>query len=408
MTATLPQAQLKEESYRATLRKRRIFKHSTELLSLRSILSQRRLGVQAALRWFFMTKTFPRVSRKIGLPPGSLVHIGKRKVEKVRITVMHYNGDDLEEKQVEKIEDCLPIRDAPGITWLNIDGLNQVDIVEKIGKDLGLHPLTMEDILNTEERPKLEDLDEYIFIVTKMLYFSKTETQMTSEQVSIIVGSDCVVTFQEKMGDVFDAVRERIRNGKGRIRKMGADYLAFALLDAIVDNYFVILEKIGDRMELMEEAVVDVATRETLYQIHDLRRELLFVRKVVWPLREVISCLERSESRLVEQSTRVYLSDVYDHVIQVIDNVEVFREMFSSMLEVYVTSISNRMNEIMKVLTIIATIFIPLTFIAGVYGMNFHLQFPPLEWEGGFLAVMFLDLAVAVTMLGYFKKKKWL
>jgi magnesium transporter len=266
----------------------------------------------------------------------------------------------------------------------------------------------MEDILNTGERTKIEETDEYIFVILKMLYHGKTKNEIVAEQVSLILGSNYVVTFQETVGDVFDPVRERLRSGKGRTRKTGPDYLAFALMDAIVDNYFVVLESIGERMEVLEEAVIDVPTRETLSGIHRLRRELLFLRKIIWPLREVISCFERTESELVKETTKVYLRDVYDHAIQVIDNVETFRDMFSSMLEVYVTSISNRMNEIMKVLTIIATIFIPLTFVTGVFGMNFEVQIPPLDWDLGWLVIMFTNLGVALTMLGYFKKKKWL
>jgi magnesium transporter len=352
--------------------------------------------------------SYEKALKRVGLPPGSLVHIGEKRAEKVKITLIRYDQDSYEEKVVDTIEQCFPFKDRSGITWVNIDGLHQVDIIEEMGIHLGLHPLTMEDILNTGERPKMEETDEYLFVILKMLYHGKTKNEITAEQVSLVLGSNYVVTFQETVGDVFDPVRERIRSGKGRIRRTGSDYLAFSLIDAIVDNYFVILESIGERMETMEEAVVEIPTKDTLSNVHRLRRELLFLRKIIWPLREVINCFERSESELVNETTRVYLRDVYDHAIQVIDNVETFRDMFSSMLEIYVSSISNRMNEIMKVLTIIATIFIPLTFIAGVYGMNFQLQFPPLGWEWGFLVIMILDLSVASVMLAYFRKKRWI
>jgi magnesium transporter len=353
--------------------------------------------------------SYEKALRRVGLPPGSLVHIGEKRTEKVKITVMRYGNDHFEEKVVNSIEECFPIKGAPGVTWVNIDGLHQVDIVEKTGVHLGIHPLTMEDILNTGERTKIEETDAYIFVIMKMLYHAKTENEVIiAEQISLILGPNYVVTFQETVGDVFDPIRERLRNAKGRIRKTGSDYLAFALIDAIVDNYFVILESIGERMEVLEEAVVEVPSRETLSSVHRLRRELLFLRKVIWPLREVINCLERSESDLVKETTQVYLRDVYDHAIQVIENVETYRDMFSSMLEVYVTSISNRMNEIMKVLTIIATIFIPLTFVTGVFGMNFRFHIPPLDWDLGWLVVMLMNLGVALTMLGFFKKKKWI
>jgi len=351
---------------------------------------------------------YEKALKRVGLPPGSLIHIGEKRAEKVKITLIRYEQDSYEEKVIDTIEECLPIKDRPGITWVNVDGLHQVDIIEKIGVHLGVHPLTMEDILNTGERPKMDETDEYIFVILKMLYHGKEKNEITAEQVSFVLGSNYVVTFQETVGDVFDPVRERLRGGKGRMRRMGSDYLAFSLIDAIVDNYFVILESIGERMETLEEAVIEAPTRDTLTQVHRLRRELLFLRKIIWPLREVINCFERSESDLVKETTKVYLRDVYDHSIQVIDNVETFRDMFSSMLEVYVTSISNRMNEIMKVLTIIATIFIPLTFVTGVFGMNFQQQIPPLNWELGWLLIMLLNLGVALTMLAYFKKKKWI
>jgi len=353
-------------------------------------------------------KPYQKALRRVGLPPGSLVHIGARRALKVKITLIHYSENHYECKEVENIDDCFPIKGRPGITWVNIDGLHQVDIIEKIGTHLGMHPLTMEDILNTGERPKIDEFDDHTFIILKMLYHGQTKNEITAEQVSMILGKNFVVTFQETIGDVFDPVRERLKGGKGRMRRMGADYLAFALIDAIVDNYFVILESIGERTEVLEEAAVEAATRQTLQAIHNLRRELLFLRKIIWPLREVINCLQRSESDLIAETTKVYLRDVYDHAIQVIDNVETYRDMFSSMLEVYVSSVSNKMNEIMKVLTIIATIFIPLTFLVGVYGQNFRIQVPPLDWDYGWFFIMGVCVSVAFVMLAFFKRKKWI
>jgi magnesium transporter len=265
----------------------------------------------------------------------------------------------------------------------------------------------LEDILNTDQRPKMEDFGSYIYIVLKMFYPAEPGTEFNTEQVSLILGPNYLISFQESEEDVFEAIRERIRNGKGRLRKLGADYLAHAVLDTIVDHYFVVLEKLGEREEDLEEVLTKNPTTRTLQAIHQLKREMIFLRKSVWPLREVISGLERAESPLIQASTGIYLRDIYDHTIQVIDNVETFRDMLSGMIDIYLSSISNRMNEIMKVLTIIATIFIPLTFIVGLYGMNFKYM-PELEWPWGYPAVLLLMAAVSGFMLLYFKRKKWL
>jgi magnesium transporter len=353
-------------------------------------------------------KPYQKSLRRVGLPPGSLVHIGERRAATVKITKIHYDEDHYECEELKNIEECLPVKDTPGVTWVNIDGLHDVKIIEKVGTHLGIHPLTMEDILNTGERPKLDEFEDHIFVILKMLYHEKEKNEITAEQVSLLLGRNYVVTFQETIGDVFDPVRERLKGGKGRMRKMGPDYLAFSLIDAVVDNYFVVLESIGERMEVLEEAAVEATRRGTLEDIHRLRRELLFLRKMIWPLREVINLLQRSESNLVHEHTGLYLRDVYDHAIQVIENVETYRDMFSSMLEVYMSGISNRMNEIMKVLTIIATIFIPLTFIVGIYGMNFATPFPPYLEGWGFIAIMLVNLSVAATMIAYFRRRKWL
>jgi len=270
-----------------------------------------------------------------------------------------------------------------------------------------LHPLILEDIVNTEQRPKMEDFEQYIFVVLKMLQYNEKEDEIIAEQVSLILGSNFVISFQETEGDIFDPIRDRIRNSKGRIRKMGADYLAYALLDAVVDNYFTILEKIGEKIETVEEELVANPIPETLQIIHTMKREMIFLRKSVWPLREVVGGLQRAESALIQESTGIYLRDVYDHTIQVIDTIETFRDMISGMLDIYMSSVSNKMNEVMKVLTIFAAIFIPLTFIAGIYGMNFQYM-PELEWQLGYFAVLLIMLLVAVSLLVYFRKKKWL
>jgi len=355
-----------------------------------------------------MPRLFKKVAKKkIGLPPGTLVHVGEKKAEKVRIRIIDYDEAQFEEKEAKTVEECFPFKDTPTVTWINIDGLHDIEIIEKIGKHFGLHPLLLEDILNTEQRPKMEDHEDYLFIVLKMLYYDEEKHDITAEQVSIILGSNFVISFQEQEGDVFKFIRERIRNGKGRIRKVGSDYLAYALVDAIVDNYFIILEKLGEKIEEMEEELVTNPTPETLQTIHHLKREMIFLRKSVWPLREVISALERGEPTLIHESTGIYLRDLYDHTIQVIDSIETFRDMVSGMLDIYLSSISNRMNEVMKVLTIIATIFIPLTFIAGIYGMNFQYM-PELGWHWGYPAVWFVICAIFIVMLVYFKRKRWM
>jgi magnesium transporter len=354
-----------------------------------------------------MPKIFKKRSEKGGLPPGTLAYVGEKKVEKVLITVFDYYSERYEEKELKSIEECFSYKESPNVTWINIDGIHQVEIMEKIGNHFGIHPLILEDILNTRQRPKMDDLEDYVYLVLKMLTYNEEDDVIDAEQTSIILGQKFVISFQEKEGDVFEPIRERIRKNKGRIRKRGADYLAYALLDSVIDNYFKILEKIGERIEFLEEELVENPSTKTLQEIYGLKREMIFLRKSTWPLREVISELGRGESSLIKESTGIYLRDVYDHTIQVIDTVETFRDMLSGILEVYLSSISNRMNEVMKVLTIIATIFIPLTFLAGVYGMNFRYM-PELEWHQGYFAVLFLMVIVGIVMVIYFRKKKWL
>lgn len=253
----------------------------------------------------------------------------------------------------------------------------------------------------------MEDYTNYLFVVIKMLQYVEEDNEIKGEQVSLILGSNWVVSVQETEGDVFDPIRERLRTDKGRIRKMGADYLVYSLMDAIVDNYFAVLEKVGETIEEIEDAVIANPSPETLQVIHDLKRQMILLRKSVWPLREVISRLERWESQLINESTNVFLRDLYDHTIQVIDAIETFRDMLSGMLDIYMSSVSNRMNEVMKVLTIIATIFLPLTLVAGIYGMNFRIM-PELQWDWGYPFSLLIMFAIAMVMLVYFRRKKWL
>jgi magnesium transporter len=348
-----------------------------------------------------------QMSRKAGLPPGTLVPVGEMKDAKVRIKVIDYDETRFEEKEVAAAEECLVFKDKPTVTWINIDGIHRVEIIEQIGKHFGVHPLVMEDIVNTGQRPKMEDFGDYIFAVLKMLCHEKDSDQVRAEQVSLILGSNFVISFQEVEGDVFNPIRDRVRKAKGRIRRMGADYLAYALIDAVVDNYFMILERFGDKIEGMEEELIANPTPQTLQTLHSLKRDLIFLRKSVWPLRELLSGLERSESPLIADTMGIYLRDVYDHTIQIMDTVESFRDMVSGMLDTYLSSISNRMNEVMKVLTIIATIFIPVTFIAGIYGMNFKYM-PELEWLYSYFITLTVMGAVGVGMIVYFRRKRWL
>jgi len=353
-----------------------------------------------------MKKAVKKRSAKSGLPPGTLVHIGEESDREIRVTVMAYNEKGCDERQISAVKECVYFTDTDLVTWIDVDGLHEIEIIQQVGNCQGLHPLVLEDILNTQQRPKAEDFDDYLYIVLKMLYLREGEP--IAEQVSLILGSNFVISFQEGIrGDVFAPIRERLRNGKGRIRGMGADYLAYSLMDAIVDNYFIVLEELGEKIEMLEEAVLADVTPLTVRQIHQLKRDMIFLRKSVWPLREVIGALERRESHLITEAVTVYLRDLYDHTIQVIDTVEANRDMLAGLLDVYLSSVSNRMNAIMKVLTIIATIFMPLTFIAGLYGMNFR-HMPELEWVWGYPAVLALMAIIAVGMLLFFRRKKWL
>jgi magnesium transporter len=354
-----------------------------------------------------MPKILKRMSKKAGLPPGTLVHIGKKKTEKAHITLIDYDEEQFQEKEAKTIEECFPFKETPTVTWVNIDGIHNVEIIEKLGKHFGIHPLVQEDIVNSGQRPKMEDFEDYIFIVLKMITHDEKTGEMNLEQASIILGKNFVISFQEKQGDVFEPIRERIRGQKGRVRKAGADYLTYALIDAIVDGYYIVLENLGEKIERLEDEVIENPSAGTLQVINSLKRDTIFLRRSVWPLREVIGGLERGGSSLIQESTGTYLRDVYDHTIQVVDTIESYRDMISGTRDTYLSSVSNRMNEVMKVLTIIATIFIPVTFIAGIYGMNFEFM-PELGWRWSYFIVWGVMVAVAVTMIAYFRKKTWL
>jgi magnesium transporter len=351
-------------------------------------------------------KFVKKASETAGLPPGTVVHVGEKKSVKTRITLFDYDKSAYLEKELSSIEDCFPFKDKTSVTWINIDGIEQIEIIQKIDTHFGIHPLVLEDIVNTSQRPKMDDYEDYIFMVFKMLDY-RHEAGIISEQISLILGANYVISFQETEGDIFDTIRDRIRTGKGRVRVMGPDYLAYALLDAVVDHYFEILEGLGEKIEKLEEKVSDSSGPEVTQDIISLKRDMIYLRKQVWPLREMISGLQRVvNSKLIKKTTSIYLRDVYDHTIQVVDTIESFRDMISGLHDVYLSTISNKMNEVMKVLTVIATVFIPMTFIAGVYGMNFKYM-PELEWENGYYIVLAAMATLGLGMLLYFKKQRW-
>ncbi len=360
-----------------------------------------------------MVELVKKTSKKAGLKPGSIVYVGDRHGEEVLVDLIDYDESTYKEKRLDDIAECFPCKDTPTVSWINISGIHDTALVEKIGDHFGIHSLILEDIVNTGQRPKIEINGEKIFIVLKMLYRGEDDGEIDVEQVSILFGKNWVITFQETAGDVFEAVRRRIKETMPRVRFMNADYLAYALIDAIVDNYFLVLEDIGERIETLEDLLAEEAGRDSLEVIRELKLELIVLRKAIWPLREVIGGLERSESPLVHDATDPYLRDLYEHVIQVIDTVETYRDMVSGLLDLYHSTISNRMNEIMKVLTIIATIFIPLGFLAGVYGMNFDsatspFNMPELAFRFGYPMFWLLVLVIGGSLFFFFRRKGWL
>jgi magnesium transporter len=347
-------------------------------------------------------------SSKAGLPPGTLVHTGKLPATGIStVSVMTYSPRDLHEYRPDNFDQCIPIKGTSDITWVNVEGLQNVELIRHFGDCYGLHPLILEDIVNTSQRPKIEDYGDYIFIVARMVGFHK-ERGIETEQVSMILGPGYLLSFQEGIdGDVFEPVRERMRAGRGRIRNLDSDYLAYGLIDAIVDGYFTVLENMGEFVEDLEEELAEGPTQQILKRIIGLKREIIFMRKSVWPLREVTAALERGESDLISDTSRVYFRDTYDHTIQVIDGVETFRDLLSGMLDLYLSSIGNRTNEVMKFLTVIGTIFLPLTFLVGVYGMNFK-NMPELGWSNGYYGLWVLMIVLSLFMILYFKRKRWL
>ena len=346
-------------------------------------------------------------SKKIGLPPGTIVYTGHKKDQQLFIEVFDYNIEFIEEKELKNVEEAFSIGNDSTKTWINVNGLNHVEQIEKLGQHFELHPLIIEDIASTKQRPKVDEYEDYLFIVLKMLYFDEGQN-LKIEHISFVLGNNYVLSFQETEGDVFEPVRDRLRAGKGRARGLGADYLLYILMDAIVDNYFALIETFGDKIEVLEDKLFDNKSDENITsEIQILKKEILKIRRAVYPLREVINKLEKAENVLINEKTHNYLRDLYDHIIQVSESIDIYREMIWGLMDMYMSTISNKMNEVMKVLTIMASIFIPLTFLAGIYGMNFE-NIPELKFEYGYFVLLGIMLLVFVGMIYYFRKRRWL
>jgi magnesium transporter len=336
-----------------------------------------------------------------------MVHLGDRLTDRMTIRLIDYSPEHYHEEELDSVEQCLASRDTESITWINVNGLHETEALQRLCEHFGLHPLVQEDIVNTNQRPKHEDYEDYVYVVCRMITYDRETRQLVSEQISLVVGRTWVLSFQEREGDVFDAVRERARQGKGRLRRLGADYLAYALMDAVVDNYFVVLEQVGEQIEELEADLLASPRPEHLAAIHAFKREMVQLRRAVWPLREVVGGILRDESSLTAETTRFFFRDLYDHTVQVADAVESLRDILSSLQDLYLSSVSNRMNEIMKVLTIMGSVFIPLTFVAGIYGMNFA-HMPELAWRWSYPLFWLVILALGGGLVAWFRRRGWL
>ncbi len=354
-----------------------------------------------------MYNTLKRQQKKVGLPPGSLVFTGDKSDVAPSITLISYTHDNIQEKHEKNLEDCLSARIENGVTWLNVDGLQNVDLIKQIGKTYDLHPLVLEDILNPVQRAKIETFDKYIFIVMKLMLWQEDKNNFTVQQISLILGNDFVLTFQEKRCELFATIQNALRSSQGRIREQRADYLTYILMDTIVDHYFIILEKLGDQIENVEQMIITDPTKKNIHSLYRLKRKIFTFRKTAWPVREIINHLLQTKFSFISDFVLPYFRDVYDHIMQIVDTVETFRDMLGSMLDVYLSSLTNRINEVMKVLTIIATLFIPLTFVASIYGMNFKYM-PELQWKCGYFIVLGVMVLMVIGMLIYFRRKKWI
>ncbi|MFH6603820.1 magnesium/cobalt transporter CorA [Maribacter algicola] len=343
---------------------------------------------------------------KLGKAPGTITYMGNREGLSSEVAILEYNEESCQLHKPGILEQIQAYKDSPKISWVNIVGLNDEKFVEKIGKQFGVNTLVLEDIVNTNQRPKIDEYENYIFGVFKMLYINEQE-ELAGEHVAMILLERCVLVFQEVQEDVFEGVRDRVANKHGRIRSKDSDYLFFALLDAIIDNYFVVLEHFNHKIEVLEERVYDNPTSEIAHEIQSLKKEILKVRRWIFPVRELVGRLIDSEHELIGKDTKLFLRDALDHTLEINESLQIYREMSMSLMEMYMSNISNKMNEVMKVLTIMASIFIPLTFIAGIYGMNFD-NMPELHTQYGYFVVLGAMFLMFVGMLVYFKTKKWL
>lgn len=346
-------------------------------------------------------------SGKTGLPAGSLVHLGERKTEHAAITLIEYDTGALKETHFDSLAACQACAPSQPKLWLNVHGLHEPAVMQEIGKRFQLHPLVLEDILNTDQRPKIEDYGNYLFLVARFFDYDATTLTVTTEQVSFVIGTNFVLTFQERPTGNFDPVREWLRTDKGRIRQLGTDYLAYALLDLIVDRYFTVLEQIGDRTELLEDELLEKPNAAQLQTLHQIKRETLTMRRSIWPLREVVNTLVRNESRFFTPETQLYLRDIYDHTVHLIESLEAIRDLLAGMLDIYLSSISNRVNQEVRALTVFALIFMPATLISGIFGMNFDIM-PLLHDPAGFLFAIGLMIGVAATLGLIFWRHRWL
>ncbi len=355
-----------------------------------------------------MSRKKHKQKSKLGLAPGSLVFTGQQKMTNVDITVFNYDESFSAEHKPHSLSEVEElIRNPKGVTWINIDGLHDESLIEGLSDFLKIHKLTMEDILSVGQRPKLEELSNYLHVVIKEIMLDQTEEAIDYEQISFILKDNILLSFQERTGDVFDGVRKRIRESKGTIRKRGADYLLYALLDNVVDHYFVVLETFGEKLDDLETELLENPSNESLTKLHNFRRETLGLRRTVYPLRELVAAMDKLDDPLFNRENKVFIRDLYDHIIKVIETVEIFRDMTSSLLDLYINSVSNKTNEIMKVLTILTSIFIPLSFISGVYGMNFQ-NMPELTYKYGYFVILSIMAAVFAGMLIFLRRKKWL
>ncbi len=354
-----------------------------------------------------LLQPFKKYSEKVGQPPGTLIYLGEERTEPIRITITDYDETHLHEQEAHTVEECLPFIDTETVTWIQIEGIHEIPIIEEIGECFGVDPLLLEDLMSPTQLPKIEVYEDYAFIILKNIDYNAASASVSREQISLIIGLNFVISIQEHRSGVFTSIQNRLQNAQGRIRQMQSGYLAYALIDVIVDHYFIALDKIDERIEALQEEMMENPSSEAIPKINVLRRNLLLLRRPILPLRDALTDILQGDTPLLDENIHPYLHDVYDHLIQVIQMLEMLRSTASGLFDIYTSAVSHRMNEVMKVLTIVATFFIPLTFIAGIYGMNFKFM-PELETQWGYPVVLLVMLSVSIGMFIFFKCKKWL